>query len=142
MEVLDIPPGDDRLRAVYPVMRELRPEMSEEDFNTIYAAEHSHGFRIAAVFDGDECRAAAGYRLMTNYVSGRHVYVDDLVTAEAWRSKGYGRLLNEFLMGVARREGCSSVQLDSNVRRREAHRFYFRERYSIAAFHFVRPVSP
>ena len=140
MEILDIPPGDDRLRAVYPVMRELREELTEDDFNAIYAAEHPHGFRIAAVFDGDECRAAAGYRLMTNFVNGRHLYVDDLVTAEAWRSHGYGRLLNEFLTGVARREDCTSVQLDSNVRRRDAHHFYFRERYSIAAFHFVRLV--
>jgi GNAT superfamily N-acetyltransferase len=140
MEIVDVPPGDERLRAVYPVMRELRDELSESDFNAIYTAEHPHGYRIAAVFDGDECRAAAGYRMMTNFVSGRHMYVDDLVTAEAWRSKGYGRLLNEFLAGVARKEGCTSVQLDSNVRRHEAHRFYFRERYVITAFHFGRVV--
>ena len=139
-EVLDLRPGDGRLRAVYPVMRELRPDLTEEEFNAIYAAEHPHGFRVAAVFDGDECRATAGYRLMTNFVSGRYLYVDDLVTAEAWRSKGYGRLLNEFLIGVAEREGCGSVQLDSNVRRQNAHRFYFRERYVVTAFHFGRLV--
>ena len=141
MDILDIPPGDDRLRAVYPVMRELRDELSEDDLNAIYAAEHPHGYRIVAVFDGDECRAAAGYRLMSNFVSGRHMYVDDLVTAEAWRSHGYGRLLNEFLTGVARREGCGSVQLDSATHRRKAHRFYFRERYTITAFHFARPLE-
>jgi GNAT superfamily N-acetyltransferase len=141
VEILDVPPGDERLRAVYPVMRELRAELSEEDFNSVYAAEHPHGYRIAAVFDGDECRAAAGYRLMTNFVSGRHMYVDDLVTAEAWRSHGYGRLLNEYLTGVARNEGCGSVQLDSATHRRKAHRFYFRERYTITAFHFARPLG-
>lgn len=141
MEIVDLPPGDERLRAVYPVMRELRTELTEEDFNAIYAGEHPHGYRIAAVFDGDECRAAAGYRLMTNFVSGRHMYVDDLVTAEAWRSHGYGRLLNEFLVGVARRESCGSVQLDSATHRHKAHRFYFRERYTITAFHFARPLG-
>jgi GNAT superfamily N-acetyltransferase len=140
VEIVDVPPGDDRLRAVYPVMRELRTELTEDDFNTIYASEHPLGYRIAAIFDGDECRAAAGYRLITNFVDGRHMYVDDLVTAEAWRSHGYGRLLNEFLVGVARREGCASVQLDSATHRREAHRFYFRERYTITAFHFERLV--
>jgi GNAT superfamily N-acetyltransferase len=138
VEIVDVPPGDARLSAVYPVMRELRTELSEEDFNSIYEAGHPDGYRIAAVFDGDECRAATGYRILTNFVSGRHVYVDDLVTAEQWRSHGYGRLLNKYLVELARNEGCTSVQLDSNVRRREAHRFYFRERYSISAFHFVR----
>ena len=96
------------------------------------------GYRIAAVFDGDECRACAGYRVMTNLVSGRNVYVDDLVTSEQWRSHGYGRLLNKYLVGVAKKEGCTSVQLDSATHRREAHRFYFRERYSIFSFHFVQ----
>jgi GNAT superfamily N-acetyltransferase len=141
VEIVDVPPGDARVSAVYPVMRELWTELSEEDFDAIYAAEYPHGYRIAAIFEGDECRAAAGYRILTNFVSGRHVYVDDLITAEQWRSHGYGRLLNKYLLELARNEGCTSVQLDSNVRRREAHRFYFRECYSISAFHFVRLVG-
>ena len=99
------------------------------------------GYRVAAVFDGDECRAVAGYRLMHNLVSGYHIYVDDLVTGERWRSHGYGRELNDYLVDVASREGCASVQLDSATYRRDAHRFYFRERYSIWSFHFVRPVK-
>ncbi len=138
MKIVEIPPGDERLGAVYPVVKELRTELSAEQFQDLYATGHVDGYRIAAVFDGGECRAAAGYRLITNFVSGRHMYVDDLVTAEPWRSHGYGRLLNKYLVDLARKEACTSVQLDSNVRRRDAHRFYFREGYSISAFHFVR----
>ena len=138
MEILELTPGDERLAAVYPVMNELRTRLSEDEFHQRYVAGHLDGYRIAAVFDGDECRACAGYRLLTNFVSGRHLYIDDLVTADRWRSHGYGRLLDKYLLELARNEGCSSVQLDSNVRRRDAHRFYFRERYWIASFHFVR----
>jgi GNAT superfamily N-acetyltransferase len=138
MEILELPPGDERLAAVYPVMNELRTGLSEDQFHERYVAGHVDGYRIAAVFDGDECRACAGYRLLTNFVSGRHLYIDDLVTADRWRSHGYGRLVDKYLLELARNEGCSSVQLDSNVRRPDAHRFYFRERYWIAGFHFVR----
>ena len=141
MDIVELAPGDERLRTVFPVMHELRTDLSEEDFNSIYETGYPDGYRIAAVLDGDECRAATGYRILTNFVSGRHIYVDDLVTAEQWRSHGYGRLLNKYLIELARNEGCTSVQLDSNVLRREAHRFYFRERYSISAFHFERLVG-
>ena len=80
----------------------------------------------------------AGYRLMTNLVSGRHLYVDDLVTAEQWRSHGYGRQLNKYLVRAGAQRGLrESIQLDSATHRREAHRFYFRERYTILSFHFV-----
>jgi GNAT superfamily N-acetyltransferase len=137
MEIVEVPPGDERVGSVFGVMRELRPHLDEHEFNRLYVASHPEGYRMVAIFDGEECRACAGYRLMTNLVSGYHMYVDDLVAAEQWRSRGYGRLLNKYLVELARGEGCTSVQLDSNTRRSDAHRFYFRERYTISAFHFV-----
>ena len=141
MDIVELSPGDERLAAVFPVMRELRTDLSDGELRAIYESEHPNGYRVAALFDEGECRAAAGYRLMTNFVSGRYLYVDDLVTAEARRSQGYGRHLTDYLLELARNEGCTSVQLDSNVRRRDAHRFYFRERYWISAFHFTRLVT-
>jgi GNAT superfamily N-acetyltransferase len=90
------------------------------------------------VFDDDEPRAVAGYRISTNLISGKYLYVDDLVTAEQWRSHGYGRQLNKYLLQKARDEGCGSIQLDSGVHRGDAHRFYFREQYRVTSFHFGR----
>jgi GNAT superfamily N-acetyltransferase len=141
MEIVELDPGDKRVSGVYPVMKELRPHLSEDDFKRLHASSEPQGYRLVALFDGDECRACAGYRLMTNLVSGHHMYVDDLVTAERWRSHGYGRLLNEYLVEVARKEGCTSVQLDSATHRVDAHRFYFREHYTISSFHFVRVLA-
>jgi GNAT superfamily N-acetyltransferase len=138
MEIVELAPGDQRLGNVFGVMRELRPHLDEDEFNRLYVTSHPEGYRVVAIFDGEDCRACAGYRLMTNLVSGYHMYVDDLVTAERWRSRGYGRLLNKYLLELARGERCTSVQLDSNTRRADAHRFYFRERYTISAFHFVQ----
>jgi GNAT superfamily N-acetyltransferase len=141
VEIVELSPEDERLKAVYPVMKELRPHLSEQSFERIYEQGHVDGYRIAGVFEGDECRACAGYRLMTNLVSGRNLYVDDLVTAEGWRSQGHGRLLNDYLVELAREQGCMSVQLDSATHRRDAHRFYFREGYTIYSFHFVRTLE-
>ena len=140
-EIVEVGPDDARLADVFEVMRELRPHLSLEQFQKGYERALPQGYRVAAVFDGDECRAVAGYRLMNNLVSGYHIYVDDLVTAERWRSHGYGKRLNDYLADVAEREGCNSLQLDSATYRRDAHRFYFRERYSIWSFHFVRQVE-
>jgi GNAT superfamily N-acetyltransferase len=140
VEIVELPPGDRRLEAVYPVMRELRTDLSETQFAERYAAGHVDGYRIAALLEQGQCLAAAGYRVFTNFVSGRHLYIDDLVTTASSRSAGYGRRLNDYLVELARRQECTSVQLDSNVRRHDAHRFYFRERYVITSFHFGRYV--
>jgi GNAT superfamily N-acetyltransferase len=141
VDISEVAPDDPRLSQVFEVMKELRTHLTIEQFRDGYARAVPEGYRVAAVFDGDECRAVAGYRLMHNLVSGYHMYVDDLITGERWRSHGYGRRLNDYLVDVARREGCASVQLDSATYRREAHRFYFRERYAIWSYHFVRPLQ-
>ena len=119
-------------------MRELRTHLSFDDFRRLYEEAHPQGYRVAAVFDGE--RAARGRRVpdRDQPVSGRHLYVDDLVTAERWRSHGYGQQLNDYLVRKAREEGCGSIQLDSAVHRGDAHRFYFREQYRITSFHFGR----
>jgi GNAT superfamily N-acetyltransferase len=141
MEIVELPPGHEWLGAAYPVMKELRTELTEAEFEERYAAGYEDGYRLVAIFDGDQCRAAAGYRFFTNFVSGRHLYIDDLVTVSSWRSHGYGRLLNKYLVELARKERCSCVMLDSGVQRRDAHRFYFREGYTIHSFHFARMIE-
>ena len=138
MSIEEIEPGDARLPAVFEVMKELRTHLSLDDFRRLYDEAHPQGYRVAAVFDGGEPRAVAGYRIGTNPVSGRHLYVDDLVTAERWRSHGYGQQLNDYLVQKARAAGCGSIQLDSAVHRGDAHRFYFREHYRVTSFHFGR----
>lgn len=141
MEIAELGPDDQRLANVFPVLRELRSHHDESELASLYETAHPQGLRIAAVFDGGDCRAVAGYRIYTNMTSGRHLYVDDLVTSSEWRSRGCGRRLNEYLYELARKEGCSSIQLDSGVHRGDAHHFYFRERYRIHSFHFTRSLD-
>ena len=136
-EIVELAPGDERLALVYPVMRELRTELSEEDFHLRYeAGARSGGYRVAGLFEDGECRAAAGFRVLTNFFSGTYMYIDDLVTADIHRSKGYGKALNDHLVATARAEGCTAVHLDSGVHRFRAHGFYLREGYIIASHHF------
>jgi GNAT superfamily N-acetyltransferase len=138
LTIEEIGPADPRLPEVFAIMQELRTHLSLDDFRRLYEEAEPQGYRVAAVFDEGACRSVAGYRVATNPVSGKHLYVDDLVTAEKFRSHGYGRRLNEYLAGKARSEGCGSIQLDSAVHRADAHRFYFREHYRVTSFHFGR----
>jgi GNAT superfamily N-acetyltransferase len=138
LTIEEIGPADPRLSEAFAVMHELRPHLSLDDFRRVYEEAEPQGYRVAAVFDEGECRSVAGYRIATNPVSGKHLYIDDLVTAEKFRSHGYGRRLNEYLSDKARNEGCGSIQLDSAVHRADAHRFYFREHYRVTSFHFGR----
>jgi GNAT superfamily N-acetyltransferase len=73
--------------------------------------------------------------------SGRTLYVDDLVTDAASRSRGQGDRLFDWLVARARARGCEEFSLDSGTQRVDAHRFYLRKRMKIACFHFSLPLK-
>ena len=142
IEIAELAPGDRRLGEALAVMRALRSSRSIDELERLFAEGHeTSGYRIAALFDAGQCRAVTGFRVVTSSAYGRHLYVDDLVTAEQWRSRRYGERLESHLHEVARAEGCGAIALDSGVQRSRAHRFYFRRGYAIVSFRFARRVD-
>ena len=134
------PTTDTEITRCYPVVVQLRPHLDEPTFLERVRRQMQQGYRLAARLDGDAIVAVAGYRLGENLVSGRHLYVDDLVTDERGRSRGHGRELLAWLAVRARELGCATLELDSGVQRAAAHRFYFENRMTISSFHFRLPL--
>jgi GNAT superfamily N-acetyltransferase len=136
---VDLAPGDPRLAEVFPVLAELRTELTPSQFASVYAEGHPQGLRFTAVYDeAGACVGVAGWRIVATTVTLRKLYVDDLVTAAAHRSRGVGSALLAELTARARAEGCRWIDLDSALHRQDAHRFYIRESLPIVAFHFGR----
>ena len=126
------------LRAAWPVVRQLRPALDEERFVSQALRQiENDGFCATVLYDDTGTpRAFAGWRVMEMLAVGRHIYVDDLVTDEASRGRGYGKTMLDWLKAEAKRLGCGRLQLDSGTHRKDAHAFYLRERMRIEAFHF------
>jgi GNAT superfamily N-acetyltransferase len=121
----------------FPVMAELRPHLTAGEFVPRVRRQQAAGYRLAYLVDGGAVRAVAGYRYLDTLSWGRTLYVDDLVTAEAARSQGYGGRLFDWLVAQARQDNCDALHLDSGVQRFGAHRFYLTRRMDIIAHHFA-----
>jgi GNAT superfamily N-acetyltransferase len=131
------PQTDDEILATHDVMAQLRPHLGRDEYlAAVRAMMASDGYRLAALEDEGEVRAVAGYRFMHMLYCGKLLYVDDLVSDERVRSRGYGKQLLDWLKAQGRENGCSELQLISRVTREQAHRFYFREGLGIECFEF------
>jgi len=128
--------SDEDVRRSFAVMRQLRPHLEEDEYVRRVREQRAGGYRLAVVEEAGVVRAAGGFRIMDMLVQGRHMYVDDLVTDEAERSKGHGDALFDWLVMTAKAAGCVTFELDSGVHRTRAHAFYFRKRMHIASYHF------
>ena len=119
-----------------PVMLELRPHLAGQDFVAVVRRQQKSGYLLAYLEDETEVRAVAGYRFMDILACGKILYVDDLVTRAADRSRGYGGRLFDWLVAQARAAQCKEFHLDSGVQRFDAHRFYLCHGMNIVWHHF------
>ncbi len=129
--------SDAEIMACFPILKTLRLHLDEASFVHRVRGQEAAGYRLLSVGAGDAPEAVAGFRVGENLAWGSFLYVDDLVTLPAARSRGHGATLLRWLREYARREGCGALHLDSGVQRLDAHRFYEREGMACASFHFA-----
>src|SRR5688500_4785073 len=84
------------------VMRELRPHIKPIDFAARVLKQQKEGSQLAYLELEQAVRSAAGFRIFDLLFSGRTLYVDDLVTHESDRSRGFGAALFDWLVEYAR----------------------------------------
>ena len=133
---------DEAILDCYEVMAQLRPHVVREGFVARVRELQKEGLRLACVREGGRVVAVAGYRISDNLFAGRHLYVDDLVTADGERSKGHGKALLGWLRALAVENDCDVFHLDSGVQRKRAHAFYQREGMELSAYHFSQRLKP
>jgi GNAT superfamily N-acetyltransferase len=132
--------SDQDILSCYPVLSQLRPHLTETTFVERIRSMEREGFKLAYLTD-THVHAVAGYRCMDMLATGKVLYIDDLVTDAAHRSRGYGKALLDWLIGEAQREECDYLTLDSALKRIDAHRFYRRNGVVEVGLHFSVPTK-
>lgn len=118
------------------VMRELRPHIKAIDFAARVLQQQTEGYQLAFLESDGAVRSVAGFRIFNLLFSGRTLYIDDLVTHDSDRSRGFGAALFDWLVAYAKEQGCEHLTLDSGVQRFAAHRFYLKRGMDITSHHF------
>lgn len=130
------------LERCFPVMKELRPHLDFAAFLEIYASAHkADGYEIAAIEREGKILAVMGYRILWDYVRGKHLYIDDLVATATARSQGLGAELLQFAEKVAAENACPSLRLCTGTENEKGMKFYEREGWTKRSFAYVKRLS-
>lgn len=120
----------------FNVLAELRPHLSADTFvDLIKRLEEVTNFKLVYL-DDDGVKAVAGFRISEWLYSGSYLEIEDLITTENERSKGYGGILFDWLKNYAASNNCNQLRLVSGVARESAHRFYLRKGMIFEAKYF------
>ncbi|MFT8316727.1 MAG: GNAT family N-acetyltransferase [Sporolactobacillus sp.] len=117
--------SEEDFHRVYPLMHQLRNLLSESDYlQLIKEAKQTQDYRLFALHVENQAISLVGFMPMITLYYGRFIWICDLVTDKAQRSRGYGRKLLDFVHEWCIEQGYSTIALSSGLQRKEAHRFY------------------
>lgn len=127
---------DTEIASCWEAISVLRPMLERENFVSQIQNLQKEGYHLLYIQEKDKTVAIAGYRIYTMLYCGKMLYLDDLSTLEKYRGKGYASQLLNHLKAIALENNCVSIQLDSGPTRTTAHKLYFKEDFTISAYHF------
>lgn len=96
---------DKQWKEAFPVMKQLRTDLVLETYLKLLDEMKKDGYRLFALYAGNQIVALTGISLRGNFYSKHHVFIYDLVTDIDHRSQGYGeKLLTIFIFGRKKME--------------------------------------
>ena len=137
MHTIELAATDADIASTFDVMVQLRTHLTRDRYvPLIQQMVRQSSYRLVSLKEGSEVAAVAGFRVTESLAWGRFIYVDDLISDDSARSRGYGKALLDWIAQYGKANGCTQLHLDSGVQRHGAHRFYLRERMDITCYHF------
>ncbi|WP_174615052.1 GNAT family N-acetyltransferase [Virgibacillus ihumii] len=131
------------ITAAFPVIIQLRKHLDKDTYlDLVLDAKVNDNYRMFALYNQDRIAAVVGVKPMITLYYGRFVWVCDLVTDEASRSKGLGEKLLSYVHTWAKENNYESVALSSGLQREDAHRFYETKMdYDKVSYVFKHPLT-
>jgi len=127
----------DDLRSVFPLMKQLREHLDQTQFvDLVQSAMRDSRYQLLGFFENGACQGLMGFRILTDLVHGRHLYIDDLVVAENTRSNGLGTKLLAKAKEIARTENCKRLRLCTGTENSRGKNFYERNGWKMRAVVF------
>ena len=128
----------DKIAQSFDTFLELRPHLtSKEDFVAQVIEQREEGYEIIAIEEEKELVACIGFRFLTTLAWGKILYIDDLITKEKTRDKGYGKILLDHVIQIVREHLCKEVHLDTGYTRHAAHKVYIKQGFEFNCHHLA-----
>lgn len=100
------------------------------------------GYQVAGIEEDGKVVACVAFRVAESLSYGRHVSIEEIATLEAYRGRGFGRVLMDHVREAGLKNGCKSLHLNSGLARAATRRFYHLYGMDISSFHFRMQMGP
>jgi GNAT superfamily N-acetyltransferase len=103
------------------------PRPSMEEYHRVFMEMNSlPGYELLVAEENGVIIGTTVLAILPGFTHGVSPFavIEYVVVDEAYRSKGFGRLLMKYCIDRAKEAGCYKIMLTSDKRRTDAHEFY------------------
>lgn len=131
--------GNDEILTIVPLLQKLENfSIPEELIRERLPEMVTQNYECAGVYDAEKLIGICGLCFQTRHYAGRTIETEHVIIDEAYRNRGLGKRLMEFVYNYAREKSCNWVELNSYVNNFPSHKFYYNEGFVGKGFHFVK----
>jgi len=111
------------LFSVYDLICEIRDELEYDEFEDLIYDMRDR-YKMVGILEGDTLISYAGICIDTNLYHKRHLLIEDFVTAQKYRQKGYGTMMLDYLRDYAKMAMCKNIVISCKSKTKETYLFY------------------
>ena len=120
----------------YVIIKQLHTELTHSEYLKTMERLSGSEYKLVALYVDGVAKSVAGFHIGESFAWKKYLYVDDMVTDEESRSRGFGEKLLSWIEAYAAEAQCEQLHLDSRVIRHGAHKFYMNYGLIQGGYHF------
>ena len=124
--------------SIIPLLQMLNDQLSTELLKERLDEMVERGYECLGVYDQEELIGICGIWILTKYYVGRHIEPDNVMILPAYRSKGIGEQMMEWVYAYGQSKGCVASELNCYTTNSGGQKFWANEGYRILGFHYQK----
>ncbi len=121
----------------FDIIHEMYPSITYEEYSNELDLMLPHNYGQVAIYDGSICAGLTGFWVGSKLWCGKYMELDNVIISEAYRRRGIGERLFQYMEQKARELNCTMLALDSYTDNFPAHKFFYAQNYVPRGFHFI-----
>ena len=124
---------------ILSLLTELNNYTSEEIL--IYRREEmakQKNYKCVGMYINNVLVGISGLWFLVRHYFGKNIAPDHFVISSAYRNKGLGKLLFEWIYNYAQKHGYEASELNTYIENKKSHKFYENEGYKKLGFHYLK----
>ena len=130
----------DQMETILPLAMELNSYTIDHTLLQKWLGEMlaMGGYECIGVYDDQELVGICGFWILNKLYAGKHVEPDNVFIKKAYRSRGVGQLMMDFLFKYAKDIGCDGTEVNCYLTNEKGRKFWERQGYEPLAYHFFK----